>query len=131
MDSPAEEGREPSPGISIRRIELINAALVLVLAAVFHFGGPPGRASATIAGGLITAGSLRVMALVMGRILAPKKKGFWPVAAFWLKYVLLIAAVGVFVLKFEIDIPGFLIGVSLIAPSIVIEAVLCRTARED
>lgn len=131
MGSPAEEGTKTGSGVSIARIEIINAVLLFALAAVFYFAGPPGRALAVIAGGLLTAASLGTASAVMGRIIAPGRKGFWPVAVFWLKYMAMIAAVGVFVLKFKIDIPGFLIGVSLIAPSIVIEAVLSRAARED
>ena len=42
--------------------------------------------------------------------------------AYWLQYTLMIAIVGVLVLKFRVDPAGLLIGLSMLVASIVIEA---------
>lgn len=126
------EGKKAAAGeISVRRIEIINAALILLCAAAayFVFGGE--RAGGVAMGGLLSAASFRTVALVMRRILRPEPTSGWPVALFWFKYSAVILAVGLLVLEYEVDIIGFLIGVTLIVPSIVIEAVAKAAARED
>ena len=48
-----------------------------------------------------------------------------------MKYMLMIAVVGVVIMKFKIDVAGFLTGCSLLFPCIVLEAVIKLAARED
>ncbi len=131
MTDGPDAGPDSGNRISLGRIEITNLVLSVLAGALLWLLWGPARGLAAAAGGLLVAASLRTVAVVMGRILAPGRKGLWPAVIFWLKYTLVIAAVGVLVLKFEIDIPGFLVGVSLMVPAIVFEAVRSWAAREE
>lgn len=122
-DSP--EAPEGGGGeISTRRIELVNVALVLAAAALAYFLWTPQVAVGMILGGALSAASFRVIAVVMKAIFAKGSTSFWPVATFWIKYSAMMAAVGALVLIYRVDVIGLLIGLSLLLPAIVVEAVL-------
>lgn len=126
-----ENSGSPQTGLSLGVIEATNAILILLAALSCWLVWGQDRGVGVLIGGALSAGSFRVVVVVMKRILVPKRSGWWPVGVFWLKYMAMIAAVAWLMLKVKLDVIGFLVGVTLIVPSILMEAVRQGMAREE
>lgn len=116
---------------NLGRVEVFNLLLATLVSGGFWFASGPEGALGVAVGALVTASSLRVVRVVMGRILRPGPTSWWPVAVFWLKYMAVIALIGLIVLKFKLDVAGFLTGVTLLLPAIVLEAAARAASREE
>ncbi|TLN11185.1 ATP synthase subunit I [bacterium] len=119
------EGEGPDIGgeINIRRIELFNIALVIIVTLVVKFLWNDAIAFAVIVGGILMAVSFRVIASVMTAVFGRGGGNIVHVATYWLKFALMMLLVGALVLVYNLDVGGLLIGFSQIVPAIVLETV--------
>lgn len=132
MGDPASQEAEPdSPAFDLGRVELFNLLLAALVSGGFWLVSGSEGALGVVVGAFVTASSLRIVRVVMGRIIKPGPTSWWPVAVFWLKYMAMIAFVGLIVLKFKLDLAGFLTGVTLLLPAIVLEAAVRTASREE
>ena len=70
------------------------------------------------------ASSFFIITAVMTAVFDREKATFWHVLVFCLKFGLVMLAIGVLILVYDINSMGILIGVSLVLPSIVLESIL-------
>jgi len=130
MTGPAES-ESGNAEISTNRIEVVNLILVAVTVGAFWLFSTPDRALGALAGGALAGGSFRVIAFSVKRLLETDRRRKWPGLLLWIKFSLIFVVVGVLILKVNIDVLGLLVGISLILPSIVFEAVCKLAAREE
>lgn len=123
FDGGEDEGGDIGGPVNIRRIELFNILLVIVvtlLVSVFWSGD---IAFAVIVGGVLMAASFRIIASVMTAVFGKGGGSIVHVATYWLKFTLMMLLTGAAILVYDLDVGGLLIGFSQIVPAIVLETV--------
>ncbi len=123
---PQEE--EPAGGVSLRRIEGLNLALVGVGAAAGVWISPR-FGLGVLVGGLVMAANFRIIAAVIRSVFLKGSTSPVNVAVYWAKFAGLMLLVGILILKVRVDAVGFLVGLSGILVAITLEAVLRLMGR--
>jgi hypothetical protein len=125
-----EPDASPIAEVSTNRIEALNLGLVAV-ATLGGLGISREFAVGVLAGGVLMAANFRVIVGVLRSVFLKGSGGaanVANVAIYWLKFLGVMFLVGFLVLKFRVDVIGFLVGLSTILVAITAEAVL-RLAR--
>ncbi|MDW7709854.1 MAG: hypothetical protein SCH98_05225 [Deferrisomatales bacterium] len=117
----------PIGEVSTNRIEVLNLALVAAVS-VAGLGVSREFATGALAGGVLMAVNFRVIVGVLRKVFLGGRARVGSAAVYWLKFLGLLLLVGVLVLKFRVDVIGFLVGLSTLLVAITAEAVL-RLAR--
>lgn len=137
MEQPPEQaplaGEQEDPGhpgkeVNLTRIEVMNLGLI-VLAALAGWGLSQAFALGVLAGGALMGLNFRIIVAVMRAVFIRGSTSLVNVGGYWLKFVGVLAVVGVCILVFEIDPIGFLVGLSTILVAITAEAVLRLAGR--
>ncbi|MEW6490637.1 MAG: hypothetical protein AB1578_22340 [Thermodesulfobacteriota bacterium] len=122
-----EPDASPIAEVSTNRIEVMNLCLVAV-ASLAGLGISREFALGVFAGGLLMAANFRVLGGVLRSVFLRGTARLGNVAAYWLKFLGVMFLVGLLIVKFQVDVVGFLVGLSAILVAITAEAVL-RLAR--
>lgn len=127
LPSPEED---PSPGgeVSLQRIQILNLCVLAVAAA----GGflVSGRFAAGVAaGGVLMAANFRVIVVVIRSVFLKQTATLLNAGLYWVKFMALMGLIGFIVLRFRVDVIGFLIGLSTIFLAVTVEAVLRLAGR--
>lgn len=123
FDNGEDEGRDIGGEINIRRIELFNVILIIVVTLIVSIFWSGDIAFAVVVGGVLMAVSFRVIASVMTAVFGKGGGNIVHVATYWLKFTLMMLLTGAAVLVYDLDVGGLLIGFSQIVPAVVFETI--------
>lgn len=133
MSTPSGEANEeidenPIADVSVRRIEVINLAILVCLIGGGYYYSLSVAAGVAL-GGILMAANFRIISMVMASVFGKGSASLINVGTYWVKFLVLMVLIGFLVLYFKVDIYGLLVGLSTILVAVSIEAVLRMAGR--
>jgi hypothetical protein len=116
-----EEAETASADVSVERIQVLNLA-ILVAAVVASLWISLSFALGVAAGGVVMAANFRVIVGLMRRVFLRGARRFTYVGVYWAKFLGIMVLVGGCVVWLQVDVFGFLIGLSTILVAVTVEA---------
>ncbi len=118
---PTVEAETASADVSVERIQVLNLAILAVALLASLFISLPFTLGVA-AGGVLMAANFRVIVGLMRRVMLRGSRRFTYVGVYWAKFLGIMVLVGGCVVWLQVDVFGFVVGLSTVLVAVTVEA---------